>query len=50
MFRVYSSGLRWFTRVSTVNSSRYGVLTVADPPRHLIERPGHFWDFNAVDR
>ena len=37
-------------RIVVVSRWRGDPVTPADPPRHLIERAGHWWDFSPVDR
>jgi hypothetical protein len=37
-------------RIVVISWWRADPISLADPPRHLIERPGHFWDFSTVDR
>jgi len=37
-------------RVVVISHWRSNPQTLADPPRHLVERPPHSWDFSPVDR
>jgi len=38
------------SRVVVISHWRSAAEALADPPRHLIERPAHAWDFSPVDR
>jgi hypothetical protein len=37
-------------RVVVVSHWRQEATSLAEPPRHLVERPPHSWDFSPVDR
>lgn len=37
-------------RVVVISHWRSAAVELADPPRHLIERAAHSWDFSPVDR
>jgi heme-degrading monooxygenase HmoA len=37
-------------RVVVISKWRTLPETLADPPRHLVDRPAHAWDFTLVDR
>jgi hypothetical protein len=37
-------------RIVVISKWRNTPLTIEDPPRYLVARPPHSWDFAAVDR
>lgn len=37
-------------RVVVISKWRSAPESLANPPRHLVERAPHSWDFNTVDR
>jgi hypothetical protein len=37
-------------RLVVISKWRSAPQPFADPPRHLVARPPHFWDFTPVDR
>jgi hypothetical protein len=37
-------------RVVVITLWRSNPQALAEPPRHLVERPPHSWDFSPVDR
>jgi hypothetical protein len=37
-------------RIVVISRWRSAATDLAKPPRHLVERPPHSWDFSPVDR
>jgi len=37
-------------RIVVISRWHANPLTLGDPPRHMIEREAHSWDFSPVDR
>lgn len=37
-------------RIVVISRWHANPVTPGDPPRHLVERAGHSWDFSPVDR
>jgi hypothetical protein len=37
-------------RIVVISRWRGSPVDIADPPRHLMARPPHAWDFSPVDR
>ena len=37
-------------RIVVISRWRSSPVDIADPPRRMIERPAHSWDFSQVDR
>ncbi len=37
-------------RIVVISRWHASPVTLGDPPRYLVERPSHSWDFSPVDR